>query len=187
MTTVSIPHRTNNHKSKRPDSGPNIAGRAVYSGCERAGSYRWALGCFIAVDRRGNLLGHYATETEAVEIHPRGRPMSERACLPIYPGRSWRLYINSRSTGITVWPDHRHPSMWRIHAAGRVSDIVNLSRAKDAAVTWARPRGLGGTEMARWHYRETPAEAPHIAPNDAPYVRSPSSSFGASLQAVSST
>ena len=67
MSSVAIPHRTNNHKSKRPDSGPNIAGRAVYRGCERAGSYRWAGSCFVVVDRRGNLLGHYQTETQAVD------------------------------------------------------------------------------------------------------------------------
>ena len=30
---------------------------------------------------------------------------------------------------------------------GRVSDMVNLPRAKDAAVAWARPRGLGGGDV----------------------------------------
>ena len=50
--------------------------------------------------------------------------------------------------------------MWRIHAPdGRVSDMVNLKRAKDAAVAWARPRGLGGSEKAHWDRRESAAAA----------------------------
>jgi hypothetical protein len=49
--------------------------------------------------------------------------------------------------------------MWRIHAPdGRVSDMVNLSRAKDAARSWAFPRGIGGSEVVRWDYRETARE-----------------------------
>jgi hypothetical protein len=31
---------------------------------------------------------------------------------------------------------------------------VNLTRAKDASITWARPRGLGGTEVIHWDRRE---------------------------------
>jgi hypothetical protein len=65
------------------------------------------------------------------------------------------LFIGARSTGITVRPDEKYPDvMWRIHGKGRVSDMVNLTRAKDAAITWARPRGLGGNETVTWHRRE---------------------------------
>ena len=64
--------------------------------------------------------------------------------------QAWRLYINERFTGVTVRSDSRYPNMWRIHAGGRVSDMVNLSRARDAAITWARPRGLGGKEAIHW-------------------------------------
>jgi hypothetical protein len=35
--------------------------------------------------------------------------------------------------------------------------MVNLTRAKDAAIVWVRPKGLGGTEVAHWHRRQTPA------------------------------
>jgi hypothetical protein len=71
----------------------------------------------------------------------------------------WLLRIGKRLTGITVHPDEKYPTMWRIHAPdGRISDMVNLSRAKDAAITWARPRGLGGTEIVRWEHRESPQE-----------------------------
>jgi hypothetical protein len=70
----------------------------------------------------------------------------------------WRLKIGNRLTGIVVWPDSKWPGMWRIHAPdGRISDMVNLSRAKDAAISWARPRGLGGKEIATWDRRESPA------------------------------
>jgi len=68
----------------------------------------------------------------------------------------WLLQIGSRQSGFFVCPDETYPTMWRIHAPdGRISDMVNLSRAKDAAIAWAKPRGLGGTEIARWSYRET--------------------------------
>ena len=36
-----------------------------------------------------------------------------------------------------VAPDAKWPGMWRIHANGRISDMVNLSRAKDSAMSWA--------------------------------------------------
>lgn len=62
-----------------------------------------------------------------------------------------KLYIGKVFTGVTVRRDEKYPSMWRIHAAdGTVSDMVNLSRAKEAAVGWARPKGLGGSETAYW-------------------------------------
>jgi hypothetical protein len=49
--------------------------------------------------------------------------------------------------------------MWRVHQGEHVSDMVNISRAKDAAIGWARPRGLGRSEVAHWHQRETRQEA----------------------------
>jgi hypothetical protein len=41
-----------------------------------------------------------------------------------------------------------------VHHGDRVSDMTNLSRAKDAGITWARPRGLSSGEVARWHRRD---------------------------------
>jgi hypothetical protein len=72
----------------------------------------------------------------------------------------WKLRIGTRLTGFMVRPDAQWTSMWRIHApSGLVSDMVNLSRARDAAITWARPRGLGGNEVVHWEWdsRETAA------------------------------
>jgi hypothetical protein len=54
--------------------------------------------------------------------------------------------------------------MWRVRMGERLSDMVNLTRAKDAAITWARPRGLGGHEVAAWRRRESPAGGPPVAP-----------------------
>jgi hypothetical protein len=75
------------------------------------------------------------------------------------------LHIGRKDTGFTVQPDPAWPQMWRIHAPdGRVSDMVNLTRAKDAAVAWARPRGLGGDDKAYWHPRETAAGTVSMRP-----------------------
>ena len=68
----------------------------------------------------------------------------------------WQLRIGTRDTGLTVCQDTCWPGMWRIHYQDKVSDMVNLTRAKDAAVSWVRPRGLGGTEVIHWSHRETP-------------------------------
>lgn len=77
-----------------------------------------------------------------------------------------RLYIGSKFTGVSIEPDAKWPNMWRIRMGERLSDLVNLTRAKDAAITWARPRGLGGGVVATWHPRETPAKAPPVAQTD---------------------
>ena len=65
----------------------------------------------------------------------------------------WRLSIGNRFTGLVVCPDPKWPSMWRIHYGGRISDMVNLARAKDAAVSW-----VGGGKGIRWERRGTLAE-----------------------------
>lgn len=68
------------------------------------------------------------------------------------------LCINDKATGITVEPDAKYPAMYRVRGAdGTLSDMVNLSRAKDSALSWlaeARGRGLSLGEAARWVIRE---------------------------------
>src|SRR6267142_1542860 len=59
------------------------------------------------------------------------------------------LHIGRRYTGVSIRPDFEWPGMWRVHQGDRVSDMTNLSRAKDAGITCARPRGLGSSELAR--------------------------------------
>ena len=49
-----------------------------------------------------------------------------------------RLKLFNRQTGLVLRPDSDYPELWRIHYQDRISDMVNLSRAKDAALLWAR-------------------------------------------------
>ena len=76
------------------------------------------------------------------------------------------LIIGKQETGLEVRPDPKWPDMWRIHFKGEVSGMVNLPRAKDAAIGWARPKGLGGSEVATWHRRQSHSVSPPIASND---------------------
>ncbi len=56
-----------------------------------------------------------------------------------------------------IVPDGRHPSMWRVQLPdGHLTDMVNLTRAKDAAVSIVL--GL----LNKKQCRETSAEAPSI-------------------------
>jgi hypothetical protein len=63
------------------------------------------------------------------------------------------LFIGRRRTGISVHPDPDWPGMWRVHRGTRVSDMVNLARAKDAAIAWytqEQGRGLRQGDTATW-------------------------------------
>ena len=76
--------------------------------------------------------------------------------------RAAELLINRTRTGVFIERDGVYPSMWRIVWGGARSDMVNLDRAKDAAVSWARPRGLGGNDAVRWawNHRQSRANGP---------------------------
>ena len=52
---------------------------------------------------------------------------------------TWSLHVEGRRGAVLdVVRDEAHPQMWRIrHPDGRLSDTVNLSRAKDAAISVA--------------------------------------------------
>jgi hypothetical protein len=73
-----------------------------------------------------------------------------------------RLFIGTKFTGVTVEPDGRWSGMWRVHQGDMVSDMVNLTRAKEAAIMRARPKGLGGSDVARWDRRQIGGEAPSV-------------------------
>lgn len=71
----------------------------------------------------------------------------------------WRLKIGNRLTGYTVRQDDKYPSMWRVHTPnGRISDMVNLTRAKDAAMAACH---LGGDDVPRWEW--DPRQSPNVA------------------------
>jgi hypothetical protein len=68
----------------------------------------------------------------------------------------YRLHYG-KSSKILAWvrPDPQYPDMWRVHLAdGHVSDMVNLTRAKDAATVLARRRYPVLTRDA-WHWSST--------------------------------
>jgi hypothetical protein len=71
------------------------------------------------------------------------------------------LWIGSKPAGITVEPDTQWPHMWRIRTPdGRVSDMVNLTRAKDAALAWAqRHEFINVRRDARWNTIKTASGA----------------------------
>ena len=48
------------------------------------------------------------------------------------------LYLDGKGRAIVrIVPDETYPGMWRVLSGGRLSDMLNLSRAKDAAVAIA--------------------------------------------------
>src|SRR5262245_15074550 len=61
-----------------------------------------------------------------------------------------------------VLPDPRWPGMWRVLADGRLSDIVNLSRAKDAAEAVAE-RGPPGRNRLRFRWDLERSKTPFSA------------------------
>ena len=67
-----------------------------------------------------------------------------------------QLYLGDKFSGYSVVPDAKYPGvMWRVQSPdGSLSDMVNLTRAKDAAIAYARPRGLGGHERHYWQALE---------------------------------
>lgn len=52
---------------------------------------------------------------------------------------TWRgnWLCEKRRRLIEIVPDAKYPGMWRVRQAGQLSDMVNKTRAKDAAVGWA--------------------------------------------------
>ena len=82
------------------------------------------------------------------------------------------LIIGAKDTGAAVVPDDRWPGMWRVRTPdGRVSDMVNLTRAKDATPAWAGRQGFINVRRdARWVAIETVLGAGSMrpAPGEAP-------------------
>src|SRR5262245_4571496 len=65
--------------------------------------------------------------------------ITRRATMRHYVNRDlhWegdRLYASKRLSGFSITRDERYPSMWRVRSPdGTLSDILNPTRAKDAA------------------------------------------------------
>ena len=73
------------------------------------------------------------------------------------------LYIGRKATGVSVQPDATWPNMWRVRQGDSMSDMVNLARAKEAGISWARPKdrngGFSSTDVLHWKHRERRALA----------------------------
>ena len=74
-------------------------------------------------------------------------------------------YGNAQHPLARIVPDNCWPSMWRIvWPDGQMSDMLNLSRAKDAAAAIAE-RGPPARDQRRFHWKITPLEnAPTASP-----------------------
>jgi hypothetical protein len=74
-------------------------------------------------------------------------------------------YGKSTKALAEVIPDNEYPGMWRIRwPDGQLSDMANLSRAKDAAMVLVRKHGIidQSTKKLHWERTERPAEAPPV-------------------------
>jgi hypothetical protein len=70
-------------------------------------------------------------------------------------GRLFLFHRNDRNPLVTIEPDSKYPGMYRIRFPdGGLSDMVNLTRAKDAALAFAL-RSLNSVAQ------ETPSDGPH--------------------------
>jgi hypothetical protein len=69
-------------------------------------------------------------------------------------------YGQAQSPLVWVEPDSVYPGMWRVvWPDGRVSDMVNLARAKDAALVLCQ-RGPPARDLVRLHWRISPLDSP---------------------------
>jgi hypothetical protein len=67
-------------------------------------------------------------------------------------------YGNARKPLARIVPDGRWPGMWRISwSDGRLSDMVNLSRAKDAAIALCE-RGPPARNRRLFHWKKEPSK-----------------------------
>ena len=63
--------------------------------------------------------------------------------------------------GFSAIPEPAYPKMWRIRwADGVLSPMGNLTRAKEATISYARSHGWGGNQRHRWHGVAARSEAP---------------------------
>jgi hypothetical protein len=83
---------------------------------------------------------------------------------------TWALHVEGRRGAVLhVVQDETYPQMWRIrHLDGRLSDMVNVSRAKDAAISVA----LGILNRSR----ESAPVTPPMRQNESPATLVPDAS-----------
>jgi hypothetical protein len=75
-----------------------------------------------------------------------------------------RLYIGRRDSGIRLRADTRYAGMWRVYwPGGEVSPMGNLTRCKDAAVSYARAQMSDWHGVATWDRQKSRPAAPPAA------------------------
>jgi len=80
--------------------------------------------------------------------------------------REYQLFIGSKNTKVILRPDDDWPPMWHIHAPGGfVSGMLNLTRAREAAIARVCPKGIGD-RVANWIPVEIGREAGYVAQNE---------------------
>jgi hypothetical protein len=83
-------------------------------------------------------------------------------------------YASAKHPIAEVVPDNRWPGMWRVRwPDGSLSDIANLTRAKDAAFVMAQ-KGPPARDGHRLHWQTAPIGEPHTPigePHRRPVVR----------------
>jgi len=76
-------------------------------------------------------------------------PFESRHCFGtnelIWDGLQLRLRAVDGPVMATVEPDAKWPGTWRVRFGGRLSDMANLSRAKDAAISLVLSELNGGS------------------------------------------
>jgi hypothetical protein len=93
-------------------------------------------------------------------------------------GTGWRLFAGRRRVG-DIMPDGKSPGMWRSpKSGGRMSDMANLSWAKNAVLEEA-------IRELEWEARQRPAITPSKSQQIVPVFESRSSPMRFSVSGVS--
>jgi hypothetical protein len=93
-------------------------------------------------------------------------------------GTAWRLFVGRRRFGDVV-PDSKYPDMWRsVKSGGQLSDMANLSWAKNAVL-------IAAQRELEWEARNRRAITPSKTQQIAPVFESRSSPMRFSVSGVS--
>jgi hypothetical protein len=82
-------------------------------------------------------------------------------------GVGFTLHLGRSKPLLSVVPDATYSGMWRISHRGRLSDMVNLTRAKDAGLSWALGDLNRGQESPSGASYARLSENPTSAPGNA--------------------
>jgi hypothetical protein len=91
----------------------------------------------------------------------------------------WHLKIGRKRTGLIVRQDDEYPKLYRIYYRGEISDLMNLSRAKDAARSWVLPYmrpsggGLPRGHVDHWNRAQSAQNAADALAGPAGYLVAP--------------